>query len=400
MGANPAIFSVEGFSAELLYYCVFRYLKSNSSYAFIVSVRSDLQVYYHSTADSITLNVLDSNCMIECAVLYKNILSNIQDFITSDVVLSKEGFDEESDGFIFNPIKDQIEYILLLYIGLDDTSSTYNTSSINIASNITTKLEKALTINYYNSFTRPTKRCFSSCYLNKNINTGIVSVLVRPVSYKKAGLSTQHRELANPIRDKRMNPISLLALFHRKYCCLNKSFKLGSPIFNNLNTIIRDNPINEETQIKIEKFLFDYSYISLKSASLKNLSFGAIDYSVINPSLTKILIESENSLIKLIANFQYANLSKANSKSDDEILYVELANILKVVSKKVLISIMYGYLLKILSSYERQHDNLNSVVDIGYNLGRDLMNYYYYKKYLKVKKLATKIKDKNYYLST
>ena len=43
----------------------------------------------------------------------------------------------------------------------------------------------------------------------------------------------------------------------------NKSLKLDSPIFNNLNIIIRNNPINEETQIKIEKFLFDYSYICI-----------------------------------------------------------------------------------------------------------------------------------------
>ena len=33
-----------------------------------------------------------------------------------------------------------------------------------------------------------------------------------------------------------------------------KSFKIASPIINNLNTIIKDNPINSDTQIKIERF--------------------------------------------------------------------------------------------------------------------------------------------------
>ena len=50
-----------------------------------------------------------------------------------------------------------------------------------------------------------------------------------------------------------------------------------------------------------------------------------------------------------------------------------------MVYSKTLISIMYGYLLKILSSYERKSDNLNSVVDICFNLGKDFMNIYYYK---------------------
>jgi len=62
----------------------------------------------------------------------------------------------------------------------------------------------------------------------------------------------------------------------------NKSIKLGSPIFNNLNTIIRDNPLNEETQKSIEKFLFDYSYISLDNQSkyTKSFKLGGIDYSI------------------------------------------------------------------------------------------------------------------------
>lgn len=64
----------------------------------------------------------------------------------------------------------------------------------------------------------------------------------------------------------------------------NKSLKLDSPIYNNLNILIKNNPINEETQIKIEKFLFDYSYVSLGQANT-NLDF-CIDYSIINPKLT------------------------------------------------------------------------------------------------------------------
>lgn len=56
---------------------------------------------------------------------------------------------------------------------------------------------------------------------------------------------------------------------------------------------------------------------------------------------------------------------------------------------------MYGCILKILSSFYRKPDKSISKVDIGYDLGRDLINNYYYIEYLSVKKT----KDKNYYLS-
>lgn len=47
----------------------------------------------------------------------------------------------------------------------------------------------------------------------------------------------------------------------------NKSFKVTWVVqyLIMVNTIIRNNPVNEETQKKIEQFLFDYSYISLEN---------------------------------------------------------------------------------------------------------------------------------------
>jgi hypothetical protein len=57
---------------------------------------------------------------------------------------------------------------------------------------------------------------------------------------------------------------------------------------------------------------------------------------------------------------------------------------------------MYGYLLKIISTYEIREDNSNSIVEINCDLGRDLVNNYYYSLYSQVR-LQTK--DPNYYLS-
>src|SRR5699024_2521286 len=99
-------------------------------------------------------------------------------------------------------------------------------------------------------------------------------------------------------------------------------------IYNNLNIILRDNPTNEETQRKIEKFLFDYSYITLEDNDKKDYNMGGVNYSLINPSLSKILLENEKSLIKLINNFKDEYIT-IDSSDNDDITYKELANILK-----------------------------------------------------------------------
>lgn len=174
----------------------------------------------------------------------------------------------------------------------------------------------------------------------------------------------------------------------------DKSFKLNSPLFNALNILLRDNPINEETQIKMEKFLGDFSYISLSKSkptkSSKNLS---VDYSRFNDKLTKLLLDTKGSLIKLIRTYIKEN--------KEEVLNKELAYVLKCLSTKT-VSIMYGYLLKILSTFQKRDTKLNSVVTISYDLGNDLINNFYSLMYLKEKQKRNRKKEDitKYYLST
>jgi len=124
----------------------------------------------------------------------------------------------------------------------------------------------------------------------------------------------------------------------------------------------------------------------------------SIDYSIINPNLTKILIENEDNLIKIIKHFMFENkyIDDSDLNNDVDELHKELANILSVIPNKIVLSIMYGNLLKILSTFERTDSSLNSVVNIGINLGEELINTYYYHMYLTFK---SKTENKNYYLS-
>lgn len=166
----------------------------------------------------------------------------------------------------------------------------------------------------------------------------------------------------------------------------NKSFKLNSPLFENLSILLRDNPINEETQIKIEKFLFDYSYISLIRPKPDNFS---IDYSIINNKLTNLLFDTKLSLIKLINHFINDN--------NQEVLNKELVILFRDLSSETIVSIMYGFLLKIISTYEKRDTKFCSVVNISFILGRELINNYYYLEYLINKK---EVGDTEYFLST
>lgn len=175
---------------------------------------------------------------------------------------------------------------------------------------------------------------------------------------------------------------------------VNKSFKYDSPLYQNLNILMKDNPINAETQQKIEKFLFDYSYICLDNKAI-NKPFSGIDYSIINSRLAKLLLESKQSLIKIISNYKQT-ISKPTKQNHMDKVFIEGVNILSDIEDEYLVNIIYGRILKILSTYNRSQDSLNSIVDVGYDLGRDLINNYYFYAYLRAK---SNVNKETYYLS-
>ena len=183
------------------------------------------------------------------------------------------------------------------------------------------------------------------------------------------------------------------SFYASKVTTIDKTFKYDSPLYNKLSVLIEDNPINAETQKKIEESLLDYSYIHLDNESKP---FSGIDYSIINSKLSKVLFESKQPLIKLIINFkQDIKTSKRIKPNKTDILNIEVAKILSKVKHEYLVNIIYGRILKIISTYNRSMDNLNSMVDLSYDLGRDLVNKYYHIEYLRAKSKT----DEIYYLS-
>ena len=81
----------------------------------------------------------------------------------------------------------------------------------------------------------------------------------------------------------------------------DKSMEKDSLVFNQLSNYLKDSPINEDTQLKIERFLLDFSYITYENKKDSNTP---IDYSLISNNLTKYLKSNETILNSYIDNIR------------------------------------------------------------------------------------------------
>lgn len=89
--------------------------------------------------------------------------------------------------------------------------------------------------------------------------------------------------------------------------------------------------------------IFSFSFSSSankKINTIKTLIF-FIDYSIINPNLRKILLDTKNSLNKLIKNFIEENINIINEEDN---LDKELANVLKNLSSETFRSIIRKFI--------------------------------------------------------
>jgi hypothetical protein len=232
-------------------------------------------------------------------------------------------------------------------------------------------------------------RFYSSSGKTKNI---VSSLIEKKVDYVDNGDSTPNENTYNYFQ-------------YGKTKTEYNNFKFNSPIYQSLSLMLKDKPLNDETQIEIERLLLNYSYIALTSDNKSNNNF-SVDYSMINSELSKLLLKEQDSLSKLITNFkQELSHNKTNNEyvsylntNIESIAYADVNQILHSISNKYLINVMLGRLLKILSYYQQSKNDFNSVVEVGCDLGKDIINHYCYQSYL-IKKSQVDNKSE-YYLST
>jgi hypothetical protein len=159
---------------------------------------------------------------------------------------------------------------------------------------------------------------------------------------------------------------------------VNRSLEKESIVFKQLSNYLINSPINEETQVNIEKFLLDYSYMSYREEKETD---SIIDYKLISNELSLLLINNESILNNYINRVRNKTYSVIPVKQKDNVQY-QLSIILKELDNKLILSIMFGRLLRIISNYNKLNTE-NNFINICTDIGRDIINNYYYSLYFK-----------------
>ena len=148
---------------------------------------------------------------------------------------------------------------------------------------------------------------------------------------------------------------------------LNLVYDINNPIFRELFSILTNNPINHDTQLKIEHFLKNQSLEFTKQKMLSNLNTSN-NINISNTLISK-LIETKPLLEKLIKNYQI------NLKLMDDNLQSLNNFILINTNISFIVSIMYGRILTIVSNNQLLN-NKTSQVEVTIGLGKEIVSNY------------------------
>lgn len=133
-------------------------------------------------------------------------------------------------------------------------------------------------------------------------------------------------------------------------------------------------PINEDTQLSIEKYLMDKHLDNYLNKDNSNID---LNFDSITNDLFQLLLENKPLLIKLIEH--YRTDINDSDKLEDKIL-------LKC-DNDYLLNILYGRLLRIVSQNGRANKNTYTT-EVCIDLGKDIVNKYIY--YLKMEDTSHK----------
>ena len=157
------------------------------------------------------------------------------------------------------------------------------------------------------------------------------------------------------------------------------NFEIDSPIFIELQRILSNSSLNNETQIKIEQFLTNQGKILLQQRLDQNLD---INYNKINPSVLEKLKTATLELDLLIVNHK-KNLLLEKDKNQTFSFQVE-SLVLLYLSNEEISSQLLGRLLRIISNNNLLNKNTNAI-ELARDLSDSLLNSFYSQKFKEYK---------------
>ena len=148
---------------------------------------------------------------------------------------------------------------------------------------------------------------------------------------------------------------------------IEKTFKVDSNLFLYLSNYLKESPINEITQRNIEKFLLNYSYVSLETKSLSSKSLINFDY-FRSTDLKKRFFEASDNLNLYINNLKKKSYNIKSTSSIKLVSHYNFQRIVNVLDNSVIIEIALGNAYKIISNNHKMKDEfleLNIILDIS-----------------------------------
>jgi hypothetical protein len=170
----------------------------------------------------------------------------------------------------------------------------------------------------------------------------------------------------------------------------NKSFILDSPSYIEIKRILLNSPINEETQLKIEKFLLSQSLI-YQQEHIKQQETNDLNYRILNPEVSKLILEAKKDLTKLLNNLKEQLL--LDEKESNSLLN----KLLLGVSKDQIISIVLGRFLRVLSNEGMINKN-TIYTDVCMDISAGIINTFLANKY-NVYKKSFNLKNPSEYIN-
>jgi len=154
-------------------------------------------------------------------------------------------------------------------------------------------------------------------------------------------------------------------------------YQIDSPIVKDLINIVITEPMNSNTQLKIERYLKNqYQNYLINKQKLESDKIKPLNYNNLTGLLNKELHEYYEPLIKMIINFKSTVISTEKT---------ELALIQDIILNSpddFIISIMYGRLLRVFSNNGRLNKNTYST-NVYVDIGKELIENYIFNLYKK-----------------
>jgi hypothetical protein len=170
------------------------------------------------------------------------------------------------------------------------------------------------------------------------------------------------------------------------------SLQDNSSLYFEIGDIIKNSTVNEDTQLKIENCLYNHYYLYLLEKSKDDKPL--INYRIMNKKFSKLLIEERAKLEDYINRDRNLVFKKDPVKANDKMIFL-LNNVLNGLDNDYVITVIYGRFFKIVSQYQVSAE-FNSALNLFVDIGRDLVESYFYNLYRKQKE---ELKSEVYKLS-